>query len=134
MNNYNISTELLQQIKAEQAYHYRIIPVNKKGAISLFKTDHENLRQLQAELEILLGFSLELEAETTENINRYLSTNYRKSNSSFSLISFADIEALSFSYDCSSFCHFPNKESILAFIVEAFFSNSAFEALDLLYS
>lgn len=81
MNNYHLSTELLQQIKADQAYIYRIIPVNKIEGVSIFKTDQSNFKELQTELEIILGFTLQLEAETTENINLYLSTNYRKSNS-----------------------------------------------------
>ncbi|WP_136667700.1 GspE/PulE family protein [Flavobacterium sp. H122] len=79
-NNYHISTEFLELIKAEQAYHYRIIPTSKKGSVYIFKTDHPELENLKSELGIILGITIELEKDSTENINRYLSTNYRKSN------------------------------------------------------
>lgn len=81
MTDFHVSTELFQQIKVEQAYHYRIVPVQKKEGVIIFKTDNADIKNLQTELEIVLGFALQLEVETTENINKYLSTNYRKSNS-----------------------------------------------------
>lgn len=77
--NFNIPIELLQLVNAEQAYHYRIVPKNQNGQIITFKTDNPNLNQLKSELLILLGLEVELLAESEENINRYLSTNYRKS-------------------------------------------------------
>ena len=76
--NFTIPTELQQIINAEQAYYYRIIPAKKSGDITSFKTDNPNLSSLQSELFIILGQSVELQEDTTENINRYLSTNYRK--------------------------------------------------------
>ncbi|WP_281335998.1 GspE/PulE family protein [Flavobacterium eburneipallidum] len=81
MIDFNIPITIQQLVKAEQAYHYRIIPVDKVGTKLILKTDVVDLENLQAELSILLGFPTQLEAETTENINRYLSTNYRKSAS-----------------------------------------------------
>lgn len=78
--NFNISTELQQQVSAEQAYHYRIIPMGKTGDITTFKTDNPDLALLRSELFILLGLTVELIEDTPENINRYLSTNYRKSS------------------------------------------------------
>ena len=80
-DNFNIPIELQQLVSAEQAYHYRIIPKQKTGSVTTFKTDNPNITQLKSELLILLGLSVELLEETTENINRYLSTNYRKSSS-----------------------------------------------------
>ncbi|RTY83028.1 type II/IV secretion system protein [Flavobacterium sp. LS1P28] len=79
MNIFNIPIEIQQLVKAAQAYHYRIIPVEKIGKELILKTDVANLELLQSELSILLGFPTQLKAETTANINRYLSTNYRKS-------------------------------------------------------
>jgi type IV pilus assembly protein PilB len=81
MSHFNIPIEIQQLVKAEQAYHYRIIPVEKIGHQLLLKTDTEDILNLQAELSILLNFPTLLEQETSENINRYLSTNYRKSSS-----------------------------------------------------
>lgn len=80
MADFNIPIEIQQLVKSEQAYHYRIIPTQRVGNDIILKTDAENIAGLHAELSILLGFSTQLEAETTENVNKYLSTNYRKSS------------------------------------------------------
>jgi type IV pilus assembly protein PilB len=81
MTDFNIPISIQQLIKAEQAYHHRIIPIDKTDTQLVLKTDAQDLNSLQTELSILLGFPIQLQTETTENINRYLSTNYRKSNS-----------------------------------------------------
>lgn len=81
MTNFDIPVEFQQLIKAEQAYHYRIVPVGKEQNIVLLKTDFADIQSLQNELTVLLPFLVQLEIETTENINRYLSTNYRKTTS-----------------------------------------------------
>jgi type IV pilus assembly protein PilB len=81
MTDFNIPIEIQQLIKAEQAYHYRVIPIAKNGEQLVLKTDVSDIASLQSELSILLGFPTQLEEETTDNINRYLSTNYRKSSS-----------------------------------------------------
>jgi type IV pilus assembly protein PilB len=81
MNNFSLPVELSQLIKTEQAYHYRIIPTKKAGNSIVFTTDASDIISLQSELTILLGFPIQLEVDTTENINRYLTTNYRKSAS-----------------------------------------------------
>lgn len=79
--SFTIPIELRQLINAEQAYHYRIVPLGKSGNIVNFKTDHPNVSELQSELLVLLDFPVELTEDTQENINRYLATNYRKSTS-----------------------------------------------------
>jgi type IV pilus assembly protein PilB len=79
MTNFNIPIEIQQLVKAEQAYHYRIIPTERKGNNIILKTDAHDIASLQAELMIILGFSTQVEQESTENINLYLTTNYRKS-------------------------------------------------------
>jgi type IV pilus assembly protein PilB len=81
MSHFNIPIEIQQLVKAEQAYHYRIIPVEKIGSEVILKTDTQDISNLQVELSILLNFPTRLEQDTTENVNRYLSTNYRKSSS-----------------------------------------------------
>jgi type IV pilus assembly protein PilB len=80
MTNFNIPIEIQQLVKAEQAYHYRIIPTERKGSNIILKTDAHDIASLQAELMIILGFSTQVEQESTENINLYLTTNYRKSS------------------------------------------------------
>lgn len=81
MSHFNIPIEIKQLIKAEQAYHYRIIPVEKIDQWLILKTDSPDIAGLQSELSVLLSFPTQLKEETAENINRYLSTNYRKSAS-----------------------------------------------------
>lgn len=82
MDDFNIPIELQQLVNHEQAYHYRIIPSKKMAGSILFKTDVYKHPNLEFELSILFGFEIKLEHETTENVNRYLSTNYRKASSS----------------------------------------------------
>ncbi|WP_117885603.1 GspE/PulE family protein [Aureibaculum luteum] len=79
-DNFNIATQLQQLISAEQAYHYRIIPHSKQNGSIIFKSDKENQENLKNELQIILGKKIELLLETTENIQQYLSQNYRKTN------------------------------------------------------
>lgn len=79
--SFNLPIELQQLVNAPQAYQYRIVPVSKQHGSISFKTDYNDLSALKSELTILLGLSVELLEETTENIDRYLSTNYRKSAS-----------------------------------------------------
>ena len=79
MSDFSLPVELSQLIKTEQAYHYRIIPAKKTSNNIILKTDASDIISLQSELTIILGFPTQLEVDTTENINRYLTTNYRKS-------------------------------------------------------
>ncbi|RED26125.1 type IV pilus assembly protein PilB [Flavobacterium cutihirudinis] len=80
MEQFDIQIELQQLVKSEQAYYYRIIPIGKRQNTVLLKTDSDDIESLQNELGILLSFPVELQSDSKENINRYLSTNYRKTN------------------------------------------------------
>ncbi|MCL4131690.1 UNVERIFIED_CONTAM: hypothetical protein GTU68_036787 [Idotea baltica] len=75
---FDIATELAQLISSEQAYQYRIIPVEKKEHQWVFKTDSTSISELTQELSIVLGQDVNLEKESTSNIQKYLETNYRK--------------------------------------------------------
>lgn len=79
--NFLIPVELQQVISSEQAFHYRVVPCGRNGNLIIFKSDNPNLKSLQAELSILLGIDIELTEDNSENITKYLSTNYRKSAS-----------------------------------------------------
>lgn len=81
MINFDIPIEFQQLVKSEQAFYYRIIPVGKEGELVRLKTDSIEIQKLQNELSVLLNFAIQLEEESSENINRYLSTNYRKTSS-----------------------------------------------------
>lgn len=89
MTNFDIPIEFQQLVKSEQAYHYRIIPVGKSDGLLILKTDTPDIQNLQGELMVLLNFAIRLEQDTSENINRYLSTNYRKSADGISNIQYS---------------------------------------------
>ena len=75
--DYNIPTPLLQIISSEQAYHYNIIPIEAQNGTLIFKSDNST-EALKQELQIVLGKHIELINETPENIQNYLTTNFRK--------------------------------------------------------
>lgn len=78
-DGFNISTDLLQLVSSEQAYHYRIIPVESQNGVLRFKSDQVS-EPLQKELQIVLNKEIALLNESTENINQYLSVNFRQRN------------------------------------------------------
>ncbi|UOB17882.1 GspE/PulE family protein [Abyssalbus ytuae] len=78
---YNIDTVLQQVITSEQAFHYRIVPVKRQNGSIVFKTDATNLNSLKTELEIILGKKVELIEDKPEEIQKFLTVNYRKRTS-----------------------------------------------------
>lgn len=80
----NISTQVLQLVNSEMAYHYRVIPYKQEGETLYFKTDRYDLSDLQSELQIVLGKSIVLENEPKDEIEIYLQKNYRKRERSVS--------------------------------------------------
>jgi type IV pilus assembly protein PilB len=81
MIDFNLPFSIQQLVTPEQAFHYRIIPFALQQGVTVLKTDHPELHQLQMELTILWNTPIEIVFDTTENINRYLSTNYRQTQS-----------------------------------------------------
>lgn len=84
MKTYEIPVDLKQQITSNQAFHYRIIPISKIEEVLQLKTDHPDPDSLQKELTIILGRTVNIIPETTENIQSYLTFNYRKTTASSS--------------------------------------------------
>jgi type IV pilus assembly protein PilB len=78
-NNFNIPTDLLQLVSSEQAYHYRIVPVETQNGTLRFKSDQVS-DALQQELQIVLNKNIELIEDSTEHIQQYLSVNFRQRN------------------------------------------------------
>ena len=74
---FRISSNLQQKISSEQAFHYRIVPVSEDEKGLLFKTDVRPLDGLLAELNIVLDTDVLLEPCDSEELERYLTTNYR---------------------------------------------------------
>jgi len=81
-DNFHIATHLSQLISSAQAYHYRIIPVEAHNGSLTFKSDLVS-EKLTQELQIILNKEIHLLKDSTENIQQYLSANFRpKSNNS----------------------------------------------------
>ncbi|WP_127019811.1 GspE/PulE family protein [Flagellimonas beolgyonensis] len=77
-NGYHIPPQLQQCISADQAFHYRIVPVSKIGNNLVLKTDSESLDALLAELNIVLDTEVTLEPCVKDELQQYLTTNYRQ--------------------------------------------------------
>lgn len=78
--DYHIETSLLQLITNEQAFHYRVIPVELQNGFICFKTDKVS-EDLKQELGIVLNKEIKLIEDTSENIQQYLAVNFRQRNS-----------------------------------------------------
>lgn len=81
MKRFEIPVALKQLISPNQAFHYRIVPVEEKDGVVLIKTDNPQIKTLASELEVLLNFNISLASESSENIQSYLTYNYRQSTS-----------------------------------------------------
>lgn len=80
-NDFHITTDLVQLISSEQAYSYGIIPVSIESDAIVFKTKNATA-DLCRELKIVLGRDIRLLEDSNDNINKYLSTNYRLNSNS----------------------------------------------------
>ena len=74
---FQIPTALLQLLSSEQAHFYRIVPIESFNNTIKFKSDQAS-EVLKQELRIVLNKDIELVEETTENIQNYLSSNFRQ--------------------------------------------------------
>lgn len=75
---FQIPVDLQQLISADLAYQYRIVPFEKIAEKVIFKTDNQDSKSLELELQIILGYPVNLINQDKELIDRLLSTNYRK--------------------------------------------------------
>ena len=75
--SFQIDRNLVQQINADQAFHYRIVPVNELDGTLIFKTDNEDAVALTGELRIVLDRAVNLQVCTSEELQNYLTANYR---------------------------------------------------------
>lgn len=73
-----IPSSLVQQITAEQAFFYRIVPKETTDGVLVFWTDTLSLDNLHSELKIVLDFPIGLEPLPSEELQDYLAANYRK--------------------------------------------------------
>lgn len=76
-----ISTAVLQLISTDQAWHYRIVPKSDNENTIVFYIDQtQDLESIQAELEMIMGKEVQLEASETEWLHHILGRFYRKGN------------------------------------------------------
>ncbi len=78
---FKIETHLLQLISPNQAYNYQIVPIKNNSTSVTFITANQDIANLKQELQIILGKNVNLIEETEENLQLYLTKNYRKNNS-----------------------------------------------------
>jgi type IV pilus assembly protein PilB len=76
-DKYHITTQLQQQITAEQAFHYRIVPIRENDGSLILMTDTATLDTLLAELNIVLDMPVSLEVCDSRELEYFLATNYR---------------------------------------------------------
>jgi len=78
LNETQIAPALRQRISAEQAFHYRIVPIDHTDKGLLCKTDNTALESLMSELEIVLDTPVLLEPCAEEELQKLLTANYRQ--------------------------------------------------------
>ncbi|WP_411032365.1 GspE/PulE family protein [Spongiimicrobium sp. 3-5] len=78
LNDYSIPTKLQQLISSDQAFHYRIVPIDEDNGTLIFKTDQVDLDSLFSELKIVLDRQVKLETCGKQELQDYLTTNYRR--------------------------------------------------------
>ncbi|WP_019037739.1 GspE/PulE family protein [Psychroflexus tropicus] len=75
--NYQLPTEFVQLITTEQAYAYRVVPVGLDDEVIKLLSDRST-EALKNELEVILNQSISFETVSTQELDKYLSYNFRK--------------------------------------------------------
>ncbi|MCR8667501.1 GspE/PulE family protein [Aestuariibaculum sp. M13] len=75
---FQISPSLIQKIDSELAYHYKIVPIKETEKHLVIKAEDDSL-SFKQELQVILGHEIEIVTDSRENILKYLTLNYRKS-------------------------------------------------------
>ncbi|QLE02035.1 type II/IV secretion system protein [Galbibacter sp. BG1] len=77
--SYEIESHLLQLISSEQAYHYKVVPTAMEGDELTLLTVSDLPESVLSELEIILDYKIVLSPIGEIEFNRFLNSNYRKS-------------------------------------------------------
>ena len=95
MKEYDIPVALKQLITPNQAFHYRVVPLEETtdGTVLLL-SDSENIAELADELNIVLPYPCEVVKGDSDKLQSYLTYNYRQSTSSGKLKSDTFLEQL----------------------------------------
>jgi type IV pilus assembly protein PilB len=82
LQHYQPTTDLLQIITADQAWHYKIVPKEKTASLYSFYVDQEfDTPATEDELEIILGIRIHLQGVSSEEIKKALGKYYRQEDS-----------------------------------------------------
>lgn len=74
-----LHNELKNQITIDQAWYYGIVPFKlDQGVLHCLVNEKKNSKDLQSELEIVLGRKVQLEGEDHEKLEEFLLSNYPK--------------------------------------------------------
>ena len=93
LNDIDVSAELQQAIRADLAWHYRVIPEQITYELVAFYIDEtQNLSIVQEELSALFGRSVSLTPTAPEQIQRSLGKHFRKANQEQQLVFDASID------------------------------------------
>jgi type IV pilus assembly protein PilB len=80
---HNIAIEIIQLISAETAWHFMIIPFEKRGNdMSIYASDSTYYEELADELEILIGYKIHLVSLPEVDIRKELGKYYRRNDRS----------------------------------------------------
>jgi type IV pilus assembly protein PilB len=81
MIEHTVTTELLQKITADQAWHYTIVPKTSKGSVlELYIDETKKQDFIKHELEMLLGGDVHLFPISAAETHKLLAKYYRKTN------------------------------------------------------
>lgn len=78
--SYSIPVHLQQLISASQAYAYRIVPFYKEEDVVHLYSDNTRPEELSQELQVFLGIQVHIEKMDTLDLEKFLTTNFRKSS------------------------------------------------------
>lgn len=86
MQVHTIDTEIKNQVTVEQAWHYKIVPINYDGKVLQLITDLlGNTTELCSELEVILGKKVLVEHEEPKVVEELLLKHYPKANTNLAL-------------------------------------------------
>lgn len=90
----NIPTEVIQLISADIAWHFMVLPYEKSGqSLSFYMAETNKFKDIDNELEILLGYHIKIELTDEESLRKELSKYYRKSENRQSRVKKIEIDA-----------------------------------------
>ncbi len=98
MQTFSLHTELRQLLTTDLAWQYRIVPVERRGASTVFLTDQpfSSQESLADELEVLLGYPVLFAPAETNELNKALVLHYPKQNTGRSAVSAANVQSEEF--------------------------------------